>query len=654
MRNPPALALLPFLAAPTNETLPSDDAAARRARRQMLFANAFQEIVRSFLLPAGLFFGAQVVLHAVFDTADHEFFLFAFGLVTSVSSLGLFWILGRTKIGYRRLEAVTFLIIILVTANLYAHAYLHPEHANPIMFVLLAMGAATISVSLRLMLVLVAVQIGLAVQTAVAEGLLAPAQYVDVIAGAVFASIGLALLVRAAMGRLIAAWQDAERGHQDAKNASESDFLTGLPNRRAFFRAFERAVADRADNGTLALGLIDLNGFKVINDLHGHGLGDQLLIEIGRRLRKALGDEAFLARLGGDEFAVLVSDFDDDRVLRRIGEQICACVNAPLNLQGTDIVVSAGVGFAKHGAEIAGTAQLYEFADYALYRAKSARHAAIEIFTGADAAALRAIKSVEHHLRAGDLEDEMSMEYQPLVSTSDRRVIGFEALARWNSPELGRVAPDVFIRAAERSGQISQLTPMFLKKALADAMSWPDDLRLSFNLSARDVVSKTAFRKICHIVSESGFPSHRIDFEITETAIMADYESVRAALSCFRKLGARVALDDFGVGYSNFQHLDELAIDKVKIDRRFVTHMGSERNSGRIVRTMIEMCNALGMNCIVEGVETGVELDAVVKAGGSVVQGFYFSKPLRSDAVPGFLAQFGTRAVNSVGTSSAA
>ena len=135
---------------------------------------------------------------------------------------------------------------------------------------------------------------------------------------------------------------------------------------------------------------------------------------------------------------------------------------------------------------------------------------------------------------------------------------------------------------------------------------------------------------------------------------MADYESVRAALTCFRALGARVALDDFGVGYSNFQHLDELAIDKVKIDRRFVTHMGSERNSGRIVRTMIEMCNALGMSCIVEGVETSTELDAVVKAGGSVVQGFYFSKPLRSDAVSDFLTQFSANTRNALETSSAA
>ena len=504
------------------------------------------------------------------------------------------------------------------------------------------------------MLVLVGVQLGLAAYTAVIENVLTPSQYIDVIAAGVFASLGLALLVRNAIGRLITAREEAERGHQDAKNASESDFLTGLPNRRAFFSQFENALAERTEGGSLALGLIDLNGFKAINDLHGHGFGDQLLVEIGRRLRVALGDEAFLARLGGDEFAVLVTDFDDDRALRRLGEQICASVDEPLNLQGTDIMVSTGVGFAKNDAGITGTAQLYEFADYALYRAKSARNAAIEIFSAADAATLGAIKTIEHQLLTANLENEISMEYQPLVSTSDRRVIGFEALARWNSPVLGRVTPDVFISAAERSGQISQLTPIFLKKALADAKSWPGDLRLSFNLSARDVVSKTAFRKICHIVSESGFPSHRIDFEITETAIMADYESVRTALTCFRALGARVALDDFGVGYSNFQHLDELAIDKVKIDRRFVTHMGSERNSGRIVRTMIEMCNALGMSCIVEGVETSTELDAVVKAGGSVVQGFYFSKPLRSDAVSDFLTQFSANTRNALETSSAA
>ena len=643
----------PFLAAASDESLTPDDLDTRAGKRQA-FANAFQQIIRGFLLPSGLFFGTQVLLHALFGTNDHEPILIVLGLASSGFSFALFWFLGRAKIDYRHLEVATFFIIILITANIYTHHFLHPEHANPIMFVLLAMGAATISVSLRLMLVLVGVQLGLAAYTAVIENVLTPSQYIDVIAAGVFASLGLALLVRNAIGRLITAREEAERGHQDAKDASESDFLTGLPNRRAFFSQFENALADRTEDGSLALGLIDLNGFKAINDLHGHGFGDQLLIEIGRRLRVALGDEAFLARLGGDEFAVLVTDFADDRALRRLGEQICASVDEPLNLQGTDIMVSAGVGFARNGAGIAGAAQLYEFADYALYRAKSARSAAIEIFSAADAATLGAIKNVEHQLLTANLEDEMSMEYQPLVSTSDRRVIGFEALARWNSPELGRVAPDVFISAAERSGQISQLTPIFLKKALADAKSWPGDLRLSFNLSARDVVSKTAFRKICHIVSESGFPSHRIDFEITETAIMADYESVRTALTCFRALGARVALDDFGVGYSNFQHLDELAIDKVKIDRRFVTHMGSERNSGRIVRTMIEMCNALGMSCIVEGVETGTELDAVVKAGGSVVQGYYFSKPLRSDAVSDFLKQFGANTLNAIKTSSAA
>ena len=273
-------------------------------------------------------------------------------------------------------------------------------------------------------------------------------------------------------------------------------------------------------------------------------------------------------------------------------------------------------------------------------RAKNARQSSVEIFSPSDAVTLASIKNVEQHLRAGDLENEMSIAYQPLVSVSEGKVIGFEALARWNSPELGQVTPDVFIGAAERSGYISKLTPMLLRKALDDAKTWPDHLRLSFNLSARDMVSLTSFKQLCQMVQNSGFPGHRIDFEITETAIMADYERVRSALSCIHKLGARVALDDFGVGYSNFQHLDELSIDKLKIDRRFVSRMEASGNKRRLVRTMIEMCASLGITCIVEGVETDGELNAVRKAGGAIVQGFYFARPMPNECVPDFLAQF--------------
>ncbi len=600
-------------------------------------AAAYRPILRGFLLPATFYYGLIAVLHFFFQTPEHVRILAPLAGTTALSSLLLYLYMRKHAIGYVHLELCSIAIYSMVFANILVHHLLHLEPPKLVYFMLLTIAVATSGVSLRMIIPASVISLATSILLAGRAGPEIQQQFAFIALASSFVALGMAVLMRMAIKREISARYRAEKAHEAAERAAEYDFLTGLPNRRNFFRRLSEAYDDPSRNGHLALGLIDLNGFKHINDLYGHVFGDQLLAKVGERLGQSCDGLATAARLGGDEFAILLERPASDAALRAIGSDICEAVGQCYLIAGIEISVSVAIGFARRLATTANPAMLYEHADFALYRAKGMSSDHVAIFSLADEAELETIRCVEQHLSGDALEDEMHVEYQPMILVAENRVIGFEALARWQSPQLGNVAPDVFIRAAERCGIMNRLTPTLLRKALADAVSWPEDLCLSFNLSARDVVSAESIEHICEVVAESGFPGSRLDFEITETSIMTDFARVRDSLAKLRALGAHIALDDFGVGYSNFQHLDELAIDKLKIDRRFVSRIGSPENPGRILTTMIEMCANLGLACVVEGVETGSELRAVLGAGGTIIQGFYFSRPMRGERVLPFL-----------------
>ena len=419
------------------------------------------------------------------------------------------------------------------------------------------------------------------------------------------------------------------------------DSLTDLPNRRQFFhRLSDLAAQTKISKHKFVVGVLDLDGFKAVNDLYGHGVGDRVLMETGQRLLALSDERQFIARLGGDEFGIIVdAELDHDAVLA-VGAKVCSAFDAPFAVAGILAKIGGSVGFAL--APDAGTTaeQLYERADYALYHAKARHRGQPVIFSREHEVEIRKLSTIEHTLRRIDLDAELSVHYQPIVNVESTRLVGFEALARWHSPELGHVAPDVFISVAERTELIGTITQVLLRKALAAAASWPDDLCLSFNLSMRDLVSEVTILQIVSIIEGSGIDPRRIIIEVTETALMQDYVQVQASLRILRTMGLKVALDDFGAGQSSLSYVHQLSLDKIKIDRGFIRNIAEQENSRNIVKTVIDLCRNLKFDCVVEGVETAEQVEIIRRLGCATMQGYFFAKSMPQHDVAGFIASF--------------
>jgi diguanylate cyclase (GGDEF)-like protein len=416
------------------------------------------------------------------------------------------------------------------------------------------------------------------------------------------------------------------------------DSLTDLPNRRRFFADLQ-ALLDRSKHtaSRFAVGLIDLDGFKPVNDLYGHAAGDKVLIEVGRRLRETCGPSVTLARLGGDEFGLIIDGNLSDADIREFGQSICLALQAPCALPEVTAQVSGSVGFATFPEAGRSEEQLLECADYALYYAKQNVRGSAVIFSGAHETEIRESGRIEHGLRHADLERELSVVFQPIFDVDRDRTIGFEALARWTSPTLGAVPPSIFIKAAERSDLISRLTEVLLRKALDAARSWPKELRVSFNLSVRDIASADAILRIMAIVQGSGVEPHRIDLEVTETAVMRDFEGASDALRTLRRVGVRISLDDFGTGYSSLSYVHRLPLDKIKIDRSFVAEIETEPTCRDIIKSVVDLCRNLKLDCVVEGAETEAQLRILQELGCATIQGYIFGRPMPISDVPGHI-----------------
>lgn len=414
------------------------------------------------------------------------------------------------------------------------------------------------------------------------------------------------------------------------------DSLTDLPNRRQFFaRLDEEFVAAQAQGYRLAVGVIDLDGFKPVNDVYGHAVGDKLLTAVGQRLADACG-EAHVARLGGDEFALIVKQVDDEELLKR-GEKICAALRKTFELTEATVQISASVGFTVFPELASSATELFEQADYALYHSKRTSRGNAVLFSTEHEAEIHRNGKIERALRAADLGQELAVVFQPVVDARTEKAVAFEALARWNSPTLGHVSPDQFIPVAERAGIVNRLTRVLLQKALAAAARWPDDIRLSFNLSNHDINSPEGVIRIMGIILKSGVDPGRIDFEITETAIMRDFEQARSAINTLKTFGCSISLDDFGTGYSSLTQLHALPLTKIKIDRSFVTQLHERPASYKIVKSLIALSRDMGLGCVIEGVETAEELAALLHLGGYVIQGYYYSPPLPESELSAYL-----------------
>ena len=416
---------------------------------------------------------------------------------------------------------------------------------------------------------------------------------------------------------------------EELERVALRDPLTDLPNRRGFREMLFNAL-QAADNvgAKVAVGVVDLDGFKPINDAFGHATGDELLIQVSQRLSQCLGNNNYIARLGGDEFGFIIPKPANEQRLMEIGNMICNELAKSFQLTGVVAEIGASVGISTYPDDTRDVEELCEKADYALYHAKQSRKGTATIFNNSHAEEIRAMAQMEQVLRQANFSEELYVVFQPITDIHSRRTAAFEALARWKSPVLGDVPPGLFIRAAEHSGQILQLTRHLLQRALEGARHLPADQRISVNLSARDIASMDAVHELLEIVKNSGVDPGRIVFEITETALVCDFEQAKNALHELHAIGTKIALDDFGTGHSSLSHLRLLPIDKLKIDSSFISDILTNHTSEDIVRTLIRLCDNMRIGCVIEGIETEAQFQKVCDLGGQFLQGYYFARPM--------------------------
>lgn len=380
-------------------------------------------------------------------------------------------------------------------------------------------------------------------------------------------------------------------------------------------------------NSPFALAIFDLDRFKPINDTYGHNAGDQALIESGRRLATFASPDIIVARLGGDEFGMLIRQPNAAADVLALCNEICERLHAPILFSDIQVVTGCSGGIALYPSVGRIADELFDRADHALYHSKESRRGLSTLFSQEHEDAIRAERAIETTLQSANLPDEMEIHYQPILDTTTNTITLVEGLARWTSPTLGRIAPDRFIAAAERCGMIHTLTILLLRKALADAGQFPPDVGLSFNLSSHDLTSSMTVISILAVVRESGFDPHRLTLELTETALMRDFETAQASITALRALGIKIALDDFGTGYSSLVYVHRLPLDKIKIDRSFMADVETDLGES-VVTTILSLCQNLDLDCIAEGIETFEQLQAVRRHGCRYFQGYLIGKPM--------------------------
>ncbi|MCB1381988.1 MAG: EAL domain-containing protein [Notoacmeibacter sp.] len=433
---------------------------------------------------------------------------------------------------------------------------------------------------------------------------------------------------------------DQSRDIYSARNSelALTDQLTGLGNRKRFFDKITKLIAERAEDPVpFAICIVDLDGFKPINDLFGRQAGDDILMQVALRLRGAMTDGAFAARIGGDEFGVLYPMVFTEKTAREHGQMLIEVLSAPYDVGERTARLSASLGGALYFSGDEDNEALFAKAETALYQAKRGGRAMATIYSQEMEEAARRVARIEQALRRAVSAGEVEPHFQPIVDLKTRRTIGFECLARWTDRDLGFVSPAVFIPIAEERGIIGPLSQLLLRKATEAARNWPKHLFMSFNLSPSQLVDPNTGLQILAILDRSGFEPRRLEVEITETGVMTDPASAEKIVNDLRRVGIRVSLDDFGTGQSSLGRLREFHFDKLKIDRAFISEILRDRPSEHIVKAILAMCEGLGMDVVAEGIEDEAQAEKLVDFGCAGGQGYFFGKPADADATLGYL-----------------
>ncbi len=401
------------------------------------------------------------------------------------------------------------------------------------------------------------------------------------------------------------------------------DSLTGLPNRTQFREALARACARSAP---LTLLLLDLDGFKSVNDTLGHPVGDALLVAVADRLRSCLAEGDLAARLGGDEFAIMHAS-DQAASAERLARRLIDSVSKPYRLGAVPANIGLSIGLVSPRDAGLDPEQLLKGADLALYRSKADGRGTWHAFTPAMAARAQERQAMQADLKRAIAGDELILDFQPIVDMSSGQVTGAEALVRWLHPTRGRIAPGDFIPIAEESGLILPLGEWVLRRACGEAATWQSDARVAVNLSPVQFRDPALLALIDRILVETGLSPHRLELEITESVFLDAVDATVACLNALRARGIHIALDDFGTGYSSLSYLRSFPFDKVKIDKSFIRDLGGNDDAVAIVGAIIGMAGSLGMRTTGEGVETTQQADILQRSGCSQVQGYLFGRP---------------------------
>lgn len=430
------------------------------------------------------------------------------------------------------------------------------------------------------------------------------------------------------------------QGLSDQKTTGYTDRLTGLGNRHRLGDKVRQLAADRAaDPAPFTVGIVNLDGFKPINDLFGQAAGDEILCQVAHRLKACVPDGAIVTRHDGDEFAIVLPLVFERMGAERAGQLIKDVLSAPYDLGDRNVRLSASLGFAVYPFAGEDFEELMKSAETALYRSKRRGRGQITVYSREIAQEMKQATQLEQALRNAIINDTVDVHFQPIVRLRDNRIVGFEALARWIDPDLGFVSPAVFVPLAEERGFIDTLSETLLRKAAEATLAWPRDLFLSFNLSSVQLMDlRTSFNTLS-ILNSVGFDPRRLELEITETAVMSSADTARRIIKELKEAGIRISLDDFGTGQSSLGRLREFTFDKVKIDRAFVSAITTDRTSGHIIKAIVSMCEGLDLEVVAEGIETDAEAQKLRELGCGMGQGYYFGKPVDAAATLRYLAE---------------
>jgi diguanylate cyclase (GGDEF)-like protein len=420
-------------------------------------------------------------------------------------------------------------------------------------------------------------------------------------------------------------------GERVANHKAKHDTLTGLWNRAGCLERLEESLT-AGNRSQTALHILDLDGFKPVNDAWGHLVGDKLIKAVATRLLAGLPPTAVVARLGGDEFAVIRGGNTQEADPRPLADRILAALATPFDIDGRTIEIGGSVGWAEASIDVTDSVELLRRADLALYRAKDLGRGVAVIYEPSLDEDAGKNSELEQELRQSIAAENIRVVFQPLIDASTREVTGVEALARWTSPTRGPVSPEVFIGVAEKAGLIDQLGFQVLKTAIREGMRWPS-IGVAVNISPLQLRNPNFCHQVRDALAKFGFDPARLTIEVTEGVLISNPEQAKRAFIGLRSLGVKIALDDFGCGYASIGTLREFGFDSMKIDRSLVVGLHQDKNGGAVLQATVALANALHLPVTAEGIETEEQATAVKLSGCDKLQGYLFSKPVTASEI---------------------